>query len=184
VYKKLRQGAKLPADAYDRDDTTKIASGTLLTIDNQIDTTTGTYKLKAMFDNSDNALFPNQFVNIHLLVDTMRGLTIIPAAALERGPQGTYVYAVAPGNTVKIHTVTVALTAGNVIGLSNGLQPGDQVVTDGMDKLQDGSKIEPRSATGGPATPSAQNPSQAPQQTPGAPASTHPRGTRSKGSQK
>lgn len=184
VYKKLRQGAKLPADAYDRDDTTKIASGTLLTIDNQIDTTTGTYKLKAMFDNLDNALFPNQFVNIHLLVDTMRGLTIIPAAALERGPQGTYVYAVAPGNTVKIHTVTVALTAGNVIGLNNGLQPGDQVVTDGMDKLQDGSKIEPRTATGGPANPSAQNPSQVPQQTPTTPAPTRPQGTRSKGPQK
>lgn len=184
VYKKLRQGAKLPADAYDRDDTTKIASGTLLTIDNQIDTTTGTYKLKAMFNNSDNALFPNQFVNIHLLVDTMRDLTIIPAAALERGPQGTYVYAVAPGNTVKIHTVTVALTAGNVIGLSNGLQPDDQVVTDGMDKLQDGSKIEPRSAVGGPSSPSVQNPSQAPQQTPGTPASTRAHGTRPKGAQK
>ncbi|MGH9728580.1 MAG: MdtA/MuxA family multidrug efflux RND transporter periplasmic adaptor subunit [Candidatus Acidiferrales bacterium] len=189
VYKKLRQGAKLPADAYDRDDTTKIASGTLLTIDNQIDTTTGTYKLKAMFPNADNALFPNQFVNIHLLVDTKQGLVIIPAAALQRGPQGTYVYAVAPGNTVKIHTVAVALTNGNQIGLSNGLQPGDQVVTDGLDKLQDGSKIEPRSATGGPSTPSAQNPaqnprSQAPGQTPGAPSPTRPRGTRSRGPQK
>jgi multidrug efflux system membrane fusion protein len=114
----------------------------------------------------------------------MRGLTVIPAAALERGPQGTYVYAVAPGNTVKIHTVTVALTAGNVIGLSGGLQPGDQVVTDGMDKLQDGSKIEPRSATGGPSTPSAQNPSHAPQQTPGTPAQTGPHRTRPKGPQK
>jgi multidrug efflux system membrane fusion protein len=189
VYKKLRQGTKLPADAYDRDDTTKIASGTLLTIDNQIDTTTGTYKLKAMFDNSDNALFPNQFVNIHLLLDTMHGLTIIPAAALQRGPQGTYVYDVV-GNTVKIHTVTIGLTEGNFIGLSGGLQPGDEVVTDGMDKLQDGSKIEARTATGGSSGPSSQNPAQNPPQAPGqtaapqgTPLQTQPRKTRSKGPQ-
>lgn len=187
VYKKLRQGAKLPADAYDRDDTTKIASGTLLTIDNQIDTTTGTYKLKAMFDNSDNALFPNQFVNIHLLVDKMSGLTIIPTPALERGPQGTYVYAVAPGNTVKIHNVTVALTAGNVVGLSSGLQPGEQVVTDGMDKLQDGSKIEARSEPGAAPSPAAQSPAtgarRGPAQTALPGAAAPPRKTRPKGSQ-
>ena len=149
VYNKLRAGVQLPVEAYDRDDTTKIATGKLLTIDNQIDPTTGTYKLKAVFNNEDNRLFPNQFVNVHLLVDTKKGLTVVPAAALQRGPQGTYVYAVNSDNTVKIRQVTIALVAGNNAGLGAGLNPGDVVVTDGQDKLQDGSKIEARTATGG-----------------------------------
>ncbi len=149
VYQKLRSGAKLPVDAYDRDDTTKIASGTLLTIDNQIDPTTGTYKLKAVFHNEDNALYPNQFVNMHLLVDTRRGLTEVPTAAVQRGPQGTYVYVVGSDSTVKIRPFTESLTVGNSVGLSSGLQPGEVVVTDGQDKLQDGSKIDARSPTGG-----------------------------------
>src|SRR5215471_718404 len=93
VAAKLRNGGQLAVDAFDRDDTSKIESGKLLTIDNQIDTTTGTYKLKAVFDNSKNVLFPNQFVNIHLLVDVKKDLVIVPAAAIQRGPQGTYVYA-------------------------------------------------------------------------------------------
>ncbi len=110
---------------------------------------TGTYKLKAVFDNEDHVLFPNQFVNVHLLVDTKRNLTLVPAAALQRGPQGSYVYAVASDNTVKIRPVTIALVAGNSAGLSAGLQPGEMVVTDGQDKLQDGSKVEARTPTGG-----------------------------------
>ena len=142
-------GAQLNVEAFDRDDTTKIAAGKLLTIDNQIDTTTGTYKLKAVFNNEKSDLFPNQFVNIHLLVDTKRNVTIIPTPAIQRGPQGTYVYVMHPDNTVKIQPVTVALSASNQVGVSNGLQPGDVVVTDGTDKLQDGSKVEPHTATGG-----------------------------------
>jgi multidrug efflux system membrane fusion protein len=147
VFDKLRKGsANLPVEAFDRDNTVKIASGKLLTIDNQIDVTTGTYKLKAIFNNEDSSLFPNQFVNTHLLVDTRRNLSLIPLAALQRGPQGTYVYVVGEGNTVKIHNITVAQTNGGFIGVSEGLQSGDLVVTDGQDKLQDGTKVVPNQA--------------------------------------
>jgi multidrug efflux system membrane fusion protein len=149
VNTKLRSGVQLVVDAYDRDDTAKIASGKLLTIDNQIDPTTGTYKLKSIFANTDNALFPNQFVNVHLLVGTKRNLTIVPTAAIQRGPQGTYVYAAGPDNTAKIKVVTIAQTAGDSVGLSAGLNAGDVVVIDGQDKLQDGSKINPSPAGGG-----------------------------------
>jgi len=160
VMTKLRSGPQLSVEAYDRDDTAKIATGKLQTIDNQIDVTTGTYKLKSIFSNEDNALFPNQFVNVHLLVDTKRDLTVVPAAAIQRGPQGTYVYAAGSDNTAKIRTVTIAQTTGNNVGLSAGLNPGDVVVIDGQDKLQDGTKINPSTASGasgptrGPAAPS------------------------------
>jgi membrane fusion protein, multidrug efflux system len=149
VVAKLRNGGQLSVDAYDRDNTMKIASGKLLTIDNQIDTTTGTYKLKAVFSNEDNQLFPNQFVNVHLLVDTKKNLVIVPTPAIQRGPQGTYVYVVQPDNTVKIQNVTVGLTADNATGISSGLSAGDIVVTDGQDKLQDGSKVNPSTSSTG-----------------------------------
>src|SRR6184192_3472750 len=148
VNAKLRAGVQLNVDAFDRDDTQKIASGKLLTIDNQIDPTTGTYKLKSVFNNSDNALFPNQFVNMHLLVDTKHNLTILPTAAIQRGPQGTYVYAVGSDNIVKIHPVTLAQSTGNRVGLSDGLNAGELVVIDGQDKLQDGSRVAPTIASG------------------------------------
>jgi multidrug efflux system membrane fusion protein len=153
VNAKLRSGVQLVVDAYDRDDTAKIASGKLQTIDNQIDLTTGTYKLKSMFSNEDNSLFPNQFVNVHLLVDTKHNLVIVPAAAIQRGPQGTYVYAAtkdpaSKDTLAKIATVTIAQTTGDSVGLSAGLNPNDLVVTDGQDKLQDGSKINPSFSTG------------------------------------
>ncbi len=102
VLGKIRGGGLLPVQAYDRDDTTKIADGKLATIDNQIDPTTGTYKLKAIFSNENNVLFPNQFVNVHMLVDTKRNVVIVPAAAIQRGPQGTYVYVVSGEYTVNI----------------------------------------------------------------------------------
>jgi multidrug efflux system membrane fusion protein len=146
VNAKLRNGGQLTVDAFDRDDTSKIESGKLLTIDNQIDTTTGTYKLKATFDNSKNLLFPNQFVNIHLLVDIKKNLVIVPAAAIQRGPQGTYVFAVENGNTAKIKSVTIAQTTGSSVGLTAGLAGGETVVIDGQDKLQDGTKINPTAA--------------------------------------
>jgi len=148
VNAKLRSGVQLVVDAYDRDDTAKIASGKLQTIDNQIDVTTGTYKLKSIFSNEDNALFPNQFVNVHLLVDIKRNLIIVPTAAIQRGPQGTYVYAAGNDNTAKIRAVTIAQTTGNSVGVSAGLNPGEIVVIDGQDKLQDGTKISPTPATG------------------------------------
>jgi len=149
-------GSQLPVEAYDRDDITKIASGKLLTIDNQIDTTTGTYKLKAVFDNEKNILFPNQFVNVHLLVDTKHNVTIVPTPAIQRGPQGTYVYLVQKDNTVKIQPVTLALSTSTSVGISAGLEPGDAVVTDGQDKLQDGSNVEAHSPAGGAANPQGQ----------------------------
>jgi multidrug efflux system membrane fusion protein len=148
VNAKLRAGVPLTVEAYDREDTAKIASGSLTMIDNQIDLTTGTYKLKSIFNNEDNALFPNQFVNAHLLVDTKRNLTIVPAAAIQRGPQGTYIYAVGADSTVKIRVVTIAQTTGNSVGLSAGLNPGDVVVIDGQDKLQEGSKVNPTFSSG------------------------------------
>ena len=153
VNAKLRSGVQLAVDAFDRDDTAKIASGKLQTIDNQIDSTTGTYKLKSIFANADNALFPNQFVNVHLLVDTKHNLTIVPAAAIQRGPQGTYVYAIAKDAagrdaTAKICPVAIAQTTGNSVGLSAGLNSGDVVVIDGQDKLQDGTKVNPSPAGG------------------------------------
>jgi multidrug efflux system membrane fusion protein len=150
VMAKMRSGAKLNVEAFDRDDVAKIASGKLLTIDNQIDTTTGTYKLKSVFDNSKDELFPNQFVNVHLLVDTKKNVVIVPTTAVLRGPQGTYVFAVGSDNTVKIKNVTVAQSTGSVSGISNGLAAGDTVVTDGQDKLQDGTKVDPRADTSPP----------------------------------
>jgi membrane fusion protein, multidrug efflux system len=160
VFDKLRKGSLLTVEAYDRDNTAKIATGKLLTIDNQIDVTTGTYKLKAEFNNEDSSLFPNQFVNTHLLVDTKRNLSLVPLAALQRGPQGTYVYVVGSDNTVKIQNITVAQTTGATIGVSDGLQSGAVVVTDGQDKLQDGTKVipnpappAPESAKGAPGNP-------------------------------
>src|SRR5215470_4083302 len=152
VFEKIHKGAQMGVEAYDRDNTQKIAGGKLLTIDNQIDTATGTYKLKAVFDNEDNILFPNQFVNTHLLVDTKRNLSLVPLAAIQRGPQGTYVYVVGPGNAVKIHNITVAQTTAGSVGVNQGLQPGDVVVTDGQDKLQDGTKVIPNTAPTGSAT--------------------------------
>ena len=150
VMAKLHASAtQLPVEAWDRDDTARIAGGKLATIDNQIDVTTGTYKLKAVFSNEKNDLFPNQFVNVHLLVDTKCNVTLVPVAAIQRGPQGTYVYTsyVAPsGNVVKIQPVTIAQTTGNLVGIANGVKAGDNVVVDGQDKLQDGTVINPTQA--------------------------------------
>jgi len=154
VFDQLHKGAaQLSVEAYDRDNTQKIATGKLLTIDNQIDVTTGTYKLKAIFNNEDSSLFPNQFVNTHLLVDTKRNLSLVPLAALQRGPQGTYVYVVENGNTVKIHNITVAQTTAGTVGISAGLAPGEVVVTDGQDKLQDGTKVVPNQSPTAPTSP-------------------------------
>jgi multidrug efflux system membrane fusion protein len=162
VATKLQKGEQLVVEAYDRDDTSKIESGKLLTIDNQIDTSTGTYKLKAVFNNDHNILFPNQFVNVHLLADIKKNLVIVPASAIQRGPQGTYVYVVQNGDTAKIQPVTIALTTADSVGLSAGLNAGDLVVVDGQDKLQDGSKVNPTSAPNAQSATGAQQPSSQP----------------------
>ncbi len=144
--------ATLTVDAFSRDDQTKLATGKLLTIDNQIDQTTGTAKLKAVFDNKDSQLWPNQFVNADLLLETRKNSTVLPTAAILRGPQGTFVYAVKADKTVEARQVTVSLTQGNTTAVTSGLSAGDMVVTDGQDKLQTGSTIEPRAGgvTGNP----------------------------------
>src|SRR5208283_2135113 len=147
VLKKLRAGAKLPVFAFDRDNVTKIATGTLVTVDNQIDASTGTSKLKAVFDNSDFALFPNQFVNVQLLLDTDHNVVIVPAAAIQRGPQGTFVYLVTDANgkkKVSVRPVTTGNSEGNRIVVKEGLAPGDVVVVDGGDKLVEGSLVDVR----------------------------------------
>jgi membrane fusion protein, multidrug efflux system len=146
VAQHMRRGT-LETDAYSRDDQTKLASGKLLTIDNQIDPTTGTAKLKAVFDNKDDELWPNQFVNINLLLETRKNSTVVPTAAIMRGPEGTFVYAMNSDKTVEDKLVKVALTEGDTTVISAGLNPGDVVVTDGQDKLQRGSRVEPRAPT-------------------------------------
>ncbi len=141
VLQKLRQGAKLRADAYDRDQKQQLAEGTLLTVDNEIDTTTGTSRLKAMFPNTDGALFPNQFVNVKLWLDTKRNATIVPAVAIQRGPAGTFVYVVQDNNTVSTRPVKIGLTEGTDVSIDDGLQPGERVVVDGAEKLTDGMQV-------------------------------------------
>jgi multidrug efflux system membrane fusion protein len=143
------KNSTLEVEAYSRDDQTKLATGKLMTIDNQIDQTTGTAKLKAVFDNKDNQLWPNQFVNANLLLETRKKSTVLPTAAILRGPQGAFVYAVKSDNTVEARTIAISLTQGNTTVIASGLNPGDTVVTDGQDKLQTGSKIEPRNPSPG-----------------------------------
>ena len=141
VAQQMRKGA-LPVDAYSRDDQTKLASGKLLTIDNQIDPSTGTGKLKAVFDNADNALWPNQFVNIHMLLQTQKNAIVLPSDAVQRGPNGNYVYVAKADKTVEMRPVNVTVTQGNVVAVASGLAPNELVVTDGQDKLQPGSRVE------------------------------------------
>jgi multidrug efflux system membrane fusion protein len=144
VMRQVRNGAQLPVEAYDRDAKTKLATGTLLTVDNQIDQTTGTVKLKTVFQNSSNRLFPNQFVNARLLVDTVRDTVIVPSAAIQRSPQSTFVYVVKPDKSVEMRNVDVRLTEGEDTAIKSGVSVGEVVVTDGVDKLQQGTKVVTR----------------------------------------
>ena len=144
VLPKTRAGVRLPVDAFDRDMKARLATGSLLTTDNEIDQTTGTIKLKAQFSNMDEKLFPNQFVNARLLVDTLRGIAIIPGAAIQRTAQSTFVYRVKPDSTVEMRPIVVALTEGDQAAVRQGLVQGDVVVTDGLDKLQQGMKVAVR----------------------------------------
>jgi len=146
----LAAGRSLEVDAYDRDLKKKLATGSLLAVDNQIDPTTGTVKMKAKFANSDSALFPNQFVNARLLVDTLKSAIIVPAAAIQRSPQSTFVYVVGADGTVAMKNVEVLQTEGDEAAIARGIAAGDSVVIDGIDKLQPGSKVAvTRSGEGG-----------------------------------
>jgi len=146
VLRRLRSGLKMVAEAYDRDNTTRLATGALLTVDNEIDPTTGTSRLKAVFPNNDLALFPNQFVNVRLWLDTRRGATVIPASAVQRGPSGTFIYLVQNGDSVTVRPVKVGLTEANTVAIDDGLTPGDTVVVDGAEKLTEGAKVLVRQA--------------------------------------
>jgi multidrug efflux system membrane fusion protein len=144
VLAKERGGIKLPVDAFDRDMKMTLASGTLLTTDNQIDQATGTIRLRAQFPNTNEALFPNQFVNARLLVDTLRGIVIVPTVAVQRSSQSTFVYVAKADGTADMRTITVALTSGDQTGVTRGLMSGERVITEGFDKLQQGSRIVAR----------------------------------------
>ncbi len=149
VLSDLKNGGQLPVDAWDRDLGQKLATGSLLTFDNQIDPTTGTIRLKASFPNTDNSLFPNQFVNVKLLVETDHDAVIAPAAAVQRSSIGTFVYVVKPDQTVDVRKVIVTAMQGDIAAIRDGLQPGEKVVTDGVDKLQQGSRVRVQSGPAG-----------------------------------
>jgi multidrug efflux system membrane fusion protein len=144
LLKKMRSGQPVAVEAYDRNLKKKLATGTLLTIDNQIDPNTGTVKCKAVFPNEDNSLFPNQFVNARALVETKKDSTIVPTAAPQRSPQGTFVYVVKDDSTVEMRNVVLGPSEGDDIAIENGLAPGEVVVIEGVDRLQRGTKVAAR----------------------------------------
>jgi membrane fusion protein, multidrug efflux system len=180
VMQRLHEGATLTAEAYDRTNSAKLSDGKVLTLDNQIDVTTGTVKLRALFDNKDNTLFPNQFVNIQLVVEDLKNQTVMPNAAVHRGaPNGvtsTFVYLVNADSTVSVRPVTLGVVDGENVAVTAGVTPGAVVVTEGGDRLRDGAPVQlpeaPVRAAGAPGTPAAQG------ATPGAtgPGGAHPRG--------
>jgi membrane fusion protein, multidrug efflux system len=141
VVQKTQSGQKLPVDAYDREMKTKLATGTLATIDNEIDPTTGTVKLRAIFDNPKGTLFPDQFVNARLLIEEHRGVTLLSNAAIQRTTNSTFVYLVKPDSTVTMRTITIGASDGDVSEIKAGLNPGDVAVTSGADKLEEGGKV-------------------------------------------
>lgn len=194
-----RSGKTLAVEAYDRSQTTHLARGSLLTVDNQIDTTTGTVKAKAVFDNRDGALFPNQFVNIRLILQDRLNAIVIPTAALQTGSKGTFVYVVKPGQPpagqdapgakaksdgpgagrqngpsyyVEAQQVKVDLTEGSQVILTEGVQPGDQIVVDGQEKLRDGSKVIPRTVGAAARLPAGGGGQSAPDQLPNRPSNS------------
>jgi multidrug efflux system membrane fusion protein len=149
VRNKLRGGATLPVQAFNRDRSQKLGEGRLLTFDNQIDPQTGTSRLKAVFENRDGSLFPNQFTNVRLLVEIQHNQILIPAVAIQRGQQGTFVYVVKPDSTVEVRPVHVGVTEANESSILQGLRAGETVVTDGTDRLQPGAKVRIRPPSGG-----------------------------------
>ncbi|MFI5336007.1 MAG: MdtA/MuxA family multidrug efflux RND transporter periplasmic adaptor subunit, partial [Opitutales bacterium] len=142
VMKQFATGAEMKVEAFDRDGRTRLATGKLATVDNQIDPTTGTVKLRAEFDNADETLFPNQFVNVQMVVEELKGATVVPTAGVQRGTAGTYVYVVSPEKTVSVRVVETGPSEKGQIVITRGLTPGEVVVVDGVDKLREGSAVE------------------------------------------
>lgn len=159
VLRRFRTGNKVPVDAYDREGRTKIATGTLVAIDNQIDPATGTVRLKASFGNTDGALYPNQFVNARVLIDVLHDTVLAPAEAIQRGPQGAYVYVVKPDKVVQMRRVQLGPSEAGVIAIRAGVADSEALVVDGAEKVQDGTRVEPTvrkvGPAGAPATPGA-----------------------------
>lgn len=148
VQRALAAAGSLPVEAWNRDFQVRLASGALTAIDNQVDPATGTVKLKALFPNEDDTLFPNQFVNARLLVETLRGATLVPAAALQRGPESSFVWVVQADSTVGLRIVQPGPSQGDVVVVASGLEPGELVVTDGIDKLSPSAKVTVRGRRG------------------------------------
>ncbi|MGH8599983.1 MAG: MdtA/MuxA family multidrug efflux RND transporter periplasmic adaptor subunit, partial [Burkholderiales bacterium] len=149
VLKRLHAGAPMPVEAWDRDLKTKLATGSVMAVDNQIDVTTGTIRIKAKFVNTDEDLFPNQFVNVRMLVDVKQDATVIPSAAIQAGTSGSFVYVVKPDHTVAMQPVTVGPQENGNSAIDSGLKPGELVVVDGADKLRNGAKVELAGQHGG-----------------------------------
>jgi multidrug efflux system membrane fusion protein len=149
VLKKMRAGQQLVVDAYNRDLKKQLATGKLLTIDNQIDANTGTIRCKAVFPNEDNALFPNQFVNARLLVETKKAATVVPTSAIQRSTQATFVYVIKEDSTVETRNVVLGPNEGDDVSIESGLAPGEVVVIEGVDRVQRGMKVAPRMAVAG-----------------------------------
>jgi multidrug efflux system membrane fusion protein len=166
VLERLKAGQQMTVDAFDREQKHKLATGTLLTVDNQIDPNTGTVRLKAVFPNEDGALFPNQFVNARLLLEVKRGMTLVPSAAVQRGAKGTFVYVVKEDKTVAVRPVTIGVSHGEDASITSGLAPDESVVVDGTEKLREGSKVEVRNRSDKPgqaeAPPAAASPQDGP----------------------
>ncbi len=142
VLEKLQAGARLPVDAFNREQTKKLATGVLLTVDNQINVTSGTVQLRAELPNKDHGLFPNQFVNARLLVNTLQGVTLVPMAAIQTGPKGSFVYVVAANQTATVRQVSLGPSEGDNTAIDKGLSPGELVVVEGMERLREGSRVE------------------------------------------
>jgi multidrug efflux system membrane fusion protein len=141
INRRVNDGATLEVSVFDRSGQRQIGSGSVATIDNQIDTSTGTVRLRAIFPNEDLALFPNQFVNVRLLVNTVKNVTVVPSAAIQIGAQGPFVYAVNSDDTVSVHQLKLGPAAGEQTAVLSGVEPGDRVVVDGVDRLREGAKV-------------------------------------------
>ena len=158
ILKRLHANATMPVIAYDRSGATQLATGEFATMDSTIDPTTGTLKLKAAFANDDESLFPNQFVNVRLVVDVLHNVVEIPTSAIQRGAPGTFVYLVQPDGTVTVRTIELGPTSGDRVAVQSGLAAGDRVVVDGADRLRDGAKVVLRQPSNAPANPNTSQP--------------------------
>jgi multidrug efflux system membrane fusion protein len=154
---KLRSGARLVVEAYDRDQKQKLATGALLTVDNQIDPNTGTVKLKAEFSNRNNELFPNQFVNVRLIIEVKHNAVIVPSQAVQRGPQGTFIYVVKADQTAEMRPVTLGISQEGNASITAGLTAGELVVVEGADRLREGGKVEVKGPNSGAPAPQRQS---------------------------